>query len=430
MAFDYTNYYELDYIESTGTQYIDTGLNSADGYEYEISGRFTQLSTSANNGLVGRTQSNRHDYFNVRTNANAYCGIGSPETQITTMVAGTDYIIKWRSLADNRYCSVNDTSVSISGTNTVSTNNAYLFCYNHISSGASAFSSFRLYYFDVKDANGYVRKFRPAQRKSDGAFGLYDTVNETFYTNAGTGSFIAFDKVNYEQGEYIESDGTAYINTNHKPNRYTVVEGRFKTPNKTGYLFGVNSNGGTTGYYDVTNDLSYDRYSCRLVTSSNNAVSPQFSGEALLDVYCNPKVEIRITDGTSTISRSINITNTSTASRPMYLLARNNEGSVSGRVDGNRLYYCNITNHNTGATINTYVPAKRRSDGVVGLYDIKNNAFVTPPSGAFRFGAIASPVYVKVNGAWKKGIPYIKVNGAWKQGKPFVKVSGNWEVGV
>lgn len=46
--------------------------------------------------------------------------------------------------------------------------------------------SCRIYNNDV-----LIRDFVPAMRKSDNVVGLYDRVSGTFFTNAGTGSFIA-----------------------------------------------------------------------------------------------------------------------------------------------------------------------------------------------------------------------------------------------
>lgn len=44
---------------------------------------------------------------------------------------------------------------------------------------------------EVKITNGtnVIRNFIPCYRKSDNEVGLYDLVNDVFYTNQGTGSF-------------------------------------------------------------------------------------------------------------------------------------------------------------------------------------------------------------------------------------------------
>ena len=45
----------------------------------------------------------------------------------------------------------------------------------------------RIYYFRVEGKMNLI----PAQRDSDGVLGMYDTVNNVFYTNDGNGSFVA-----------------------------------------------------------------------------------------------------------------------------------------------------------------------------------------------------------------------------------------------
>jgi hypothetical protein len=49
----------------------------------------------------------------------------------------------------------------------------------------------KIFYVQIYDNNILVRDFIPARRNSDGVLGMYDTVTNTFFTNAGTGEFIA-----------------------------------------------------------------------------------------------------------------------------------------------------------------------------------------------------------------------------------------------
>ena len=53
-----------------------------------------------------------------------------------------------------------------------------------------AFTSVYLYSFCIM--NGGIKKIEliPCYRKSDGEIGLYDTINNIFYTNLGTGEFL------------------------------------------------------------------------------------------------------------------------------------------------------------------------------------------------------------------------------------------------
>ncbi len=48
----------------------------------------------------------------------------------------------------------------------------------------------RIYSLQFWDEAGLARNYIPAQRKSDGEIGMYETVTKTFFTNDGTGSFL------------------------------------------------------------------------------------------------------------------------------------------------------------------------------------------------------------------------------------------------
>ena len=47
----------------------------------------------------------------------------------------------------------------------------------------------KTYYFKIYKNKKLIRHFIPCYRKSDGVIGLYDLVNDVFYTNSGTGEF-------------------------------------------------------------------------------------------------------------------------------------------------------------------------------------------------------------------------------------------------
>ena len=72
-----------------------------------------------------------------------------------------------------------------------STNNLTIFALNTVSKNKiSYYISMKLYYCKIWDNGSLVRNLIPAKNTS-GILGLYDTINNVFYTNAGTGTFIA-----------------------------------------------------------------------------------------------------------------------------------------------------------------------------------------------------------------------------------------------
>jgi len=62
-------------------------------------------------------------------------------------------------------------------------------------------------------------------------------------------------------------------------------------------------------------------------------------------------------------------------------------GSVHDRLSYIKMYYFQL--YDNGTLIRDYIPARRNSDGVVGMYDVANQVFYTSPNGA---NFVAGPV--------------------------------------
>lgn len=195
MAFNYTDYYALEYIDSSGTQYIDTGLNDVNGYEY--SGVIQLL--SGNSGTLyalGRTQSYHNEALSFNATSLKFAvNIGSKSENIDLAVSLNTNISFWvdARVSYTRYGRIDDTtSNTITNTNNIVNINSYIFARNIINSGPGGYSKMRLKWLDVYDNDGLiVASFAPAMRKSDNAVGLYDMIREAWYPNAGTGVFVA-----------------------------------------------------------------------------------------------------------------------------------------------------------------------------------------------------------------------------------------------
>lgn len=54
----------------------------------------------------------------------------------------------------------------------------------------------KIYKFALNINNILVRNMIPARRNSDNVLGMYDTVTNTFFTNSGSGTFIAGPTLN------------------------------------------------------------------------------------------------------------------------------------------------------------------------------------------------------------------------------------------
>ena len=93
-------------------------------------------------------------------------------------------------------------------------------------------------------------------------------------------------------------------------------------------------------------------------------------------------------------------------------------------IDGTGTSVDNIAN-DLSRVITGLLPGKTYSWRV---YAHNGSAGGYSPSSDVLTVATLAPVWVKVGGIWKYGIPYVKVAGEWKVGLPFVKKDGNWKM--
>ena len=180
-------YQQVEYIESTGTQYINTKYyakgNSSYSFKYSdhknsgvMFGAYNTTWQTGNGFYVNINNDNNnpylHYYSNTRININYY---DSGTIQINK---GKFYFndIEYESLADKEF-SVNYPT--------------YIFAGNWCGQRIEQPTQYKLYYFKIYEGEELIRDFIPCYKKEDNTIGMYDTVEGKFYTNAGTGQFIA-----------------------------------------------------------------------------------------------------------------------------------------------------------------------------------------------------------------------------------------------
>lgn len=176
-----SGYQEVEYIESSGTQYINTNviltLNSAIEVEGIMSANDTTLYGVAENTSYG-TSINRESataisprWFN-----------GSSATISTTPDSAHVYKQdKTQFYIDGELKQTASTNLS------AFTRPLYLMARNNI--GSADWIGGRLYYAKIWDNDVLVFNGIPCYRKSDNVIGMYDTVSNTFFANSGTGTF-------------------------------------------------------------------------------------------------------------------------------------------------------------------------------------------------------------------------------------------------
>lgn len=202
LQYGINGYDVLDYIEATGTQWIQTGLLSSNFSSKIIKCEIGIMPTSGSGARAYSTwigcQNNlqyllRSDYGKlcVYTGGN----INYPITMSDNNIYDMTFTANYNSNSANFV--VNGSSYNYS-TTAWGTNPVGIMLFASHAGGApwdTELGLGRLYYCRFYDNNNLIRDFIPARRKSDNVVGLYDKLNNVFYTNSGSGSFVAGNNI-------------------------------------------------------------------------------------------------------------------------------------------------------------------------------------------------------------------------------------------
>ena len=191
----------LEYIQSSGTQYIDTGfkqnqntrvtmdaqlVSSSSGHSWLFDGRISSSSASKNVFLLsGSTWS--ADYN------------GSAKRKSFPSIAILDRL---KIGYDKNVLTINDETVSWTAEVFQSTANLVLLACNP-AGAISNYASAKLYECSVYNDGELIREYVPCKNPA-GDVGLFDLVSGQFYGNSGTGSFTSGPEVTPDPGEMLD----------------------------------------------------------------------------------------------------------------------------------------------------------------------------------------------------------------------------------
>lgn len=215
-------YQEVEYIESTTTQWIDTGVLPQDidtmeadityGTKRQETNKATfiggyyggQVETGATYwSFVQVDNSNGKVCFGYDFNwyvTNATWQLGERKTVKTVLKE------RYQQLVLNGQVVVTYTNPTVPPVSTGAT--TPLLAYQYQGNRLTQYGwGGKIYYLKLLKGDVLVRDFVPCYRKSDNVAGLYDKVNGVFYTNAGTGTFT----VGAKTGIDVDNDGLADV---------------------------------------------------------------------------------------------------------------------------------------------------------------------------------------------------------------------------
>ena len=237
-------YTRVDYIQSSGTQYINTGISPTVNTGFKIKASLTTENNTDKILIGSRVGSNRFwlDFDGSQTPKKIMYGYGS-YYGLQNYDINTDYEIEFN-YNGTKKITINGTTQNMSGTyDATSSIPMYIFRANY---STAYYGSYKLYYCKIYDGTTLVRDLIPCFRNSDNVVGLYDLVNNVFYTNLGGGSFTygeivdeyqsyeinlgknLFDKTKVINNYYINSSGGLTSTNNISASDYMYIFGKSK----------------------------------------------------------------------------------------------------------------------------------------------------------------------------------------------------------
>ena len=188
-----SGYVELEYLESSGTQYINTEIVPKSTTRIVSDFSFVELPSGSLAASGWVNGGGKQFWFGVGSDGKFKAAVTGNSTSSSTGVAADtgrhSFDISTSTLEFDGTEFANQGSAF---TDEASGNTLYLFAGHVTWSPYVAYQTkMRLYSCQIYDGASLVRDFVPVRRVSDSTLGLYDCVAGSFFVNAGSGSFSA-----------------------------------------------------------------------------------------------------------------------------------------------------------------------------------------------------------------------------------------------
>ena len=214
-------YTEVQYVQSNGTQYINSQYIPNTGTSAYAKFSFDSLTTAYQNVLGSRTTATSEDQFSFSTNnSSASAGFGAQELVLGAVLNRTNTI--YEVSMDKNHISINGNSTGSFAQKTITSNlPMFLFGRNTAGSLTNAFKG-KIYSVVIYEDGVVARHYVPCINDATGTVGLYDLANDVFYGNNGTGNFT------YGNPQYLTSSAIVKTKNDHSiyakwtPNTYTI----------------------------------------------------------------------------------------------------------------------------------------------------------------------------------------------------------------
>ena len=184
---------QVEYLQSSGTQWIDTGIKAQSSTAISIDFAILQgFSFSTYSFVFGAMiDATKATSYSVAINGISSLRMPNGGSFQTVNISSLSYNQLTNIYYRNKQQKINDIQVSTLTANANNTTNIALFWRNsddRLSQTPTA--NLRIFSTRLYSDETLIRDFVPCYRKSDNVAGMYDFVSQTFFINSGTGTFV------------------------------------------------------------------------------------------------------------------------------------------------------------------------------------------------------------------------------------------------
>lgn len=173
-------YQQVEYIETTGTQYINTGIVPTSTTRVILEKAYT---TNATRSIDGVWDANKDFCVGLNFARTSMCiAVGDDNSWRNVAVYDTDFHTYDLANGSQKFDGTEKATTSFAGATTT-------FRIGKIAGSGGDYTMARYKSLRIFTGDSLIMGLIPCYRKSDNVIGMYDLVTDTFYTNAGTGTF-------------------------------------------------------------------------------------------------------------------------------------------------------------------------------------------------------------------------------------------------
>ena len=415
----------VNYLESTGIQYIDTGVGGDLTTELTCEAAIVQAGNASVTNIMGNNvTSTRAITINISANISnpSPSRIRFGNTDTTTVAGAINLNTFYKYDTNKNELTVRDSGGTVLNTysfnaTTAFTTNGNILIYKLGDTSTQYIGKIKVKSATIKNSSVLVRDFIPCKDENNVGF-MFDTLSGTVYLNAGTGAFSVGEPVytsklrlikdakelpnGYKRVEYIASSGTQYIDTGVYPTQLTEVEYRCavtgSVANNDSHLFGsilsASSEAFDLAYMNTQpNGIEKFRFIHGTTTTQETTTSVTASQLANPHTYYMSGTSFKV-DGSEKMSFT---TSSFTGSYSLWLFGVNSAGSLHNQVRAQRVYKCKIWNN--GTLVRDFIPCLDSNNRPC-MYDRVNGVtYYNQGTGEFTYGHTITPVeYIESTG--------------------------------